>query len=110
MLVAAAQFTACEKYVLPDMSVTPDTLRFGPQADSALVHLATNVVTAPNNEGVAWISTWPDWFDEDSDLMVYVKENPGTKQRTGTLLFKSEALQRKLFVIQEGSDSGSSPE
>jgi len=100
--MALAQFTACEKYVLPDMSVTPDTLYFGPQADSTRVHLATNVVVATNNDGITWASSWPEWFDEDSDVTIYVKENASTSERTGTLLFKSEALQRKLVVFQKG--------
>ena len=110
MLVAAAQFTACEKYVLPAVSIEPDTLYFGAKADSAMIHLSTNVITSPNNENAYWITTWPDWFDEDSDVMIYVRENTGTTQRTGILYFKSEAIQRTLTVIQAAPDSGSSPE
>ena len=100
MLVAAAQFTACEKYVLPAISIEPDTLYFGAQADSAMIHLSTNVITSPNNDEAYWITTWPEWFDEDSDVMIYVRENTGTTERTGILYFKSEVLQRKLTVIQ----------
>jgi len=109
--VGVAQFTGCEKYVLPAISITPDTLRFSAKADSADIFLSTNVVTGPEEEdGVTWISAWPEWFDADSPVTIFVKENTDSKERTGILYFKSEALQKKLVVIQAGQDSGSSPE
>ena len=106
-LIAAAQFMGCEKYILPDISVAPDTLRFGAATDSAVVRLTTNVITKPEPEdGVSWISAWPDWFDESSDLTVYVQANTASTARTGILYFKSEAIQKKLIVIQEGEIPG----
>jgi hypothetical protein len=104
LLTAVAQFTGCEKYVLPAISVEPDTLRFGAKADSADVYLTTNVITKPEaDNNVNWITTWPEWFDESSPVTIYVKENTGSAARTGILYFKSEALQKKLIVIQEGA-------
>ena len=104
LLVAAAQFSGCEKYVLPAISVTPDTLRFGAKADSADIYLTTNVITKPEtDEGVNWISAWPEWFDESSTVTVYVKENTDSSERTGILYFKSEAIQKKVVVIQAGA-------
>ena len=100
LLTAIAQFTACEKYVLPAISVTPDTLYFQSAADSALVNLSTNVITKPEADDDDWISAWPDWFDADSPLTIYVKENRTYNARIGILYFKSESLQRKLVVIQ----------
>lgn len=111
VLTAAAQFAGCEKFVLPAISVTPDTLRFSAAADSADILLYTNVITKPEpEEGDEWITTWPEWFDADSPLTVFVRENTGSEARTGILYFKSEAIQKKLVVIQEGGDSGSSQE
>ena len=111
VLAAAAQFTGCEKYILPDLSVAPDTLRFSAKADSTDIFLTTNVISKTEAaEGSEWITSWPEWFDEDSDVMIYVRENTGTSERTGILYFKSEVLQRKLTVIQAAPDSGSSPE
>jgi hypothetical protein len=102
-LLAAAQFTACEKYVLPAISIDPDTLRFTAAADSAQIQLVTNVITSPStDENVTWISAWPNWFDADSPVTIYVEENASEKERSGIMYFKSEALQRKLVVIQEG--------
>ena len=101
VLVAAAQFTGCEKYVLPDLSITPDTLRFSAQADSADIYLSTNVITSPVvEEDSKWLSAWPEWFDADSPVTIYVKNNTDSTARTGIINFKSEALEKKLVVIQ----------
>ncbi len=110
VLTAAAQFTGCEKYVLPDLSIEPDTLRFNAMADSADIFLTTNVISKTEAEqGSEWITSWPEWFDESATVTIYVRENTGQAERTGILYFKSEAIEKKLVVIQAGA-SGSSPE
>ena len=108
VLAAAAQFTGCEKYIRPDLSVAPDTLRFSAKADSTDIFLTTNVISKTEAaEGSEWITSWPEWFDESSTVTIYVRENTGQAERTGILYFKSEAIEKKLVVIQE---SGASPE
>ncbi len=110
VLAAAAQFTGCEKYVLPDLSIAPDTLRFNAMADSADIFLTTNVIAKTEAEqGSEWITSWPEWFEENATVTIYVRQNTGQTERTGILYFKSEAIEKKLVVIQAG-DSGSSPE
>ena len=110
VLAAAAQFTGCEKYVLPDLSIELDTLRFNAMADSADIFLTTNVISKTEAEqGSEWITSWPEWFDESATVTIYVRENTGQAERTGILYFKSEAIEKKLVVIQAGA-SGSSPE
>lgn len=110
VLAAAAQFTGCEKYILPDLSIAPDTLRFNAMADSADIFLTTNVISKTEAEqGSEWITSWPEWFEENATVTIYVRQNTGQAERTGILYFKSEAIEKKLVVIQAG-DSGSSPE
>lgn len=110
VMAAAAQFTGCEKYILPDLSIAPDTLRFNAMADSADIFLTTNVISKTEAEqGSEWITSWPEWFEESATVTIYVRQNTGQAERTGILYFKSEAIEKKLVVIQAG-DSGSSPE
>ena len=110
VLATIAQFMGCEKYVLPDLSIEPDTLRFNAMADSADIFLTTNVISKTEAEqGSEWITSWPEWFDESATVTIYVRENTGQAERTGILYFKSEAIEKKLVVIQAGT-SGSSPE
>ena len=102
VVVAIAQFTGCEKYVLPAISITPDTLRFSALADSADVWLSTNVICKPEVEASFWLTVWPEWFDESSTMTVFVRENTDSLSRTGIIYITSEALQKKIVVIQEG--------
>ena len=103
LLAFAAQFTACEKYVLPEMSVSPDTLWFGAAPDSQRVFVTTNVITTirPGLDA-EWITTNPDWFDGSCHVMIGVSENEGESARTAVLPVHSEIIQRNLVVIQEG--------
>ena len=101
--VAAAQFSGCEKYVLPEVDLSQDTLWFSAAADSQAIHVTTNVVTTaqPASADQRWIATDPVWFDETCDVMVKVKENTG-EARTATIPVKSETILKNLVVIQEG--------
>ncbi len=95
---------SCEKYVLPDVRLSADTLWFGAKADSLMLHVETNVITTAKSENQGlWLSANPDWMEESCDVTVYVEENSATSTRQGTLDFKSEAIQRTLVVIQEGA-------
>lgn len=104
LALLAAQFTACEKYVLPEVNVSPDTLWFGAAADSQRLIVRTNVITTAETDGDdRWIWADPYWFDGDCTLVVHVRENPDSLPRTGTLPIKSEAILRHVTVIQEGN-------
>ena len=101
--LAAAQFSGCEKYVLPKIELSQDTLRFTAALDSQVVHITTNVVTTaqPALTDQRWVKTDPVWFDETSDVKVVVQENTGSS-RTTTIPVKSESILKNLVVIQEG--------
>ena len=102
MLLFAAQFTSCEKYVLPDLSFTPDTLWFSAQADSQRVELTTNVITtAEPEDNVYWLYADPQWTDESTTVFIHVQQNLTTRQRSAQIIFKSESLQHNLMVFQE---------
>ncbi len=95
---------SCEKYVLPDVQLSVDTLWFGAKADSLIIGVTTNVITTAKSENQGyWLMADPDWFEESCDVIVYVGQNSTKSTRTGTLDFKSEAIQRTLVVIQEGA-------
>ena len=99
--IFAAQFQACEKFLLPEVLLGQDTLFFKAEADSQAVRITTNVITTADPEQL-WISTDPVWFDQSSSVMVSVTENPDTTRRIGTIPIKSEAIQKTLTIIQEG--------
>ena len=101
----AAQFVSCEKYVLPELQVSPDTLRFGAAADSQKIIVNTNVnaIIATESED-SWVFADPDFIEETCEVTVYVLENDSYKARSLTLPVKAEALERKLYIIQAGKE------
>lgn len=99
---AAAQFSGCEKYILPEIELSRDTLLFSAAHDSITVHVTTNVITTAEaqDDGIYWIDTDPPWFDESSVLVVTVKENTTGEERTGVIPVKSESITKNIVVIQ----------
>ena len=100
----AAQFAGCEKYVLPELTISSDTLWFSAAADSQLIVVHTNVITTLYPEAKdGWLSANPEWLNESHDVYIRVRENPDPKQRVATIPVKSEAIHRNLVVIQEAA-------
>lgn len=104
LAVFAAQFTACEKYVLPEVTLSSDTLRFSAAADSQALHVTTNVITTIYPEsGDRWVYASPNWFEQSQTVFIHVYDNPSSESRTAVVPVKSEAIQRNLVIIQEGA-------
>lgn len=104
-LLFASQFLSCEKYVLPELSISPDTLWFSAAADSQVVLLVTNVITTAEPENAGWLHADPAWMDENTAVTIHVWENETTRSRSAVIPFKSESLQHNLIVMQEGKPS-----
>ncbi len=98
-------FSGCEKYILPDIQLSVDTLRFSAKEDSLTFFVQTNVITtAKADDSDSWLEANPPWFDADTLVVVYVTENKSSSTRTATLPIKSEAILKNLTVIQAGAE------
>ena len=102
VFLIASQMISCEKFILPELTVTPDTLRFGAAADSSLVKIHSNVIWS-NNDNPDWISVSVDWGDTDAETFVSVAENTSTQARQAQVSIKSETIQRYIVVEQAGA-------
>lgn len=102
VLLTAGQMVSCEKYVLPELTVSPDTLRFGAAADSALVKVHSNVIWS-NKDNPDWIKVSVDWGDTDAETFVSVAENTSSEARQAKVSIKSETIQRYIVVEQTGA-------
>lgn len=110
LALLAAQFSACEKYVLPELAISPDTLCFTAEEGTRSLVVTTNVITTlyPDMEDT-WVRVNPEWIEDGCTVSVWVAENPDTQQRIATIPVKSEAIKRNLVVIQEGSTPVNEP-
>ena len=101
-VLAVSQMVSCEKYVLPELTVSPDTLRFGAGADSALVKVHSNVIWS-NKDNPDWIRVSVNWGDTDDETFVFVTENTASEARQAKVSIKSETIQRFIVVEQAGA-------
>lgn len=102
VLLIASQMISCEKYVLPELTVSPDTLRFSAAADSSIVKIHSNVIWS-NKDNPDWIGVSVDWGDADAETFVSVTENTSTQVRQAQVSIKSETIQRYIVVEQAGA-------
>ena len=104
LTVIAAQFTSCEKYVLPEVSVSPDTLFFDCKGATKSVSLTSNVawkIELDHDEQEALNLSNSGGY-ESCTIDVTVAENL-SKARTFVLTVQTEAFDRDLTIIQEGN-------
>ena len=103
------QFASCEKYILPEIKATPDTLRFTSAAGSQTSLVTSNVkcsvsISKTEEEEVgSWLTCDKmDYKGKCEELFTLtVTENGSGKTRTGNVLISSEAFDKKIVVIQD---------
>lgn len=109
------QFSSCEKYILPQITATPDTLLFTPAAGSLSSSVSANVKctvslkTATNEDeedgepGNEWMSCDGMEFEGKGSALftITVTENVSGKRRNGAVVISSEAFEKKIIVIQD---------
>lgn len=102
VFLIASQMISCEKFILPELTVSPDTLRFSAAADSSIVKIHSNVIWS-SKDNPDWIRVSVDWGDADAETFVSVTENTSTQARQAQVSIKSETIQRYIFVEQAGA-------
>lgn len=102
VFLIASQMISCEKFILPELTVSPDTLRFSAAADSSIVKIHSNVIWS-NKDNPDWIRVSVDWGDTDAETFVAVTENTSPEARQAKVSIKSETIQRYIVVEQAGA-------
>ena len=102
--VLGFQFTACEKYVLPELNISPDTLRFGAAGDSLISVVNSNVIwtAKPEEKYIDWLEAVPDYWEGPGELMIRTQDNDSVAPRSAVIIVKSESITKKLVIEQAG--------
>ena len=95
----------CEKYVLPAMHLSSDTLTFRAAGGELPLTVSSNVLWYVDN-----ISS-DDWYhfsveieDLGCDLTVTADENTSVQNRKASVTIRTETIFRTLVLIQEGAE------
>ena len=95
------QFWGCEQYVLPEINLTPDTLRFTAAGGVLPVEVEANVQwkLSIGNEGSGWVTAGA--ASGNGDLTVGIETTANSDdERKCTVTVTSETIRKRLTVIQ----------
>jgi hypothetical protein len=102
--------SACEKYVLPELSFEPDTLFFTAAGGTQTLSLNSKVeweaeINRSEDTWVEWITFTPTFSDGDCDVQGTLADNTAGPLRSLSFDIKSETLKHTLTIIQEGGSA-----
>ncbi|MBQ6436863.1 MAG: BACON domain-containing protein [Bacteroidales bacterium] len=95
------QFWGCEQYVLPEISLNPDTLRFTAAGGVLPVQVQANVKwqLSVSDEGTGWLTAGAE--SGNGNLTVGIEAGANADdERTCTVIVRSETIRKQLTVIQ----------
>lgn len=111
-LTAAISVSSCNKYVLPEISIAPDSLFFSADSQSATILINSNVIwdfSFDNEEDKA-----PQWLNFDplyggdtlqiQKVTVTIQRNESDQPRVIKAGVKSETLNKMLYIHQEARE------
>lgn len=104
LFAAIAQFSSCEKYILPAIQLEKDTVLFTPSAQQETLIVQSNVfwkMVVPSQD---WMIISPEVSSgsESDTLHIAVTDNESGERRTAIVAVRSETLNKRLVIIQEG--------
>lgn len=109
-LFALVNISSCEKYVLPELTISCDTLLFSAAGGSQELAIESNVAWRALFEDCEWAEALPDVGEGNATIEVKCSPNDEEEPRTVTLGVKSETIHRSCIIIQESSGETTSPE
>ena len=95
------QFWGCEQYVLPEITLNPDTLRFTAAGGVLPVQVEANVKwkLSIGSEGSGWLTAGADSGSGSLTVGIETTAN-ADDERKATVTVSSETIRKRLVVIQ----------
>ena len=95
------QFWGCEQYVLPEITLTPDTLRFTAAGGVLPVEVEANVnwKLTIGSEGSGWLSAGATAGNGNLTVGIETTANVDD-ERKATVTVSSETIRKRLAAIQ----------
>ncbi|MCK9626273.1 MAG: BACON domain-containing protein [Bacteroidales bacterium] len=98
-IIIVAQFSSCEKYVLPSLSLSQDTLTFSPEAQDSELIIETNVIWSADNTS-NWIILNPSEGELSDTITISVTKNDTGNKRSYKISFNTETIKKSVVIIQ----------
>ena len=107
IIAAAAGAASCEKYVLPELSLSQDTLLVNKSEQQLSLTVNSNVQWAFDIDGdkEEWVSLDPEWAEVGRKVTISIEENATGKMRSATVPISSQTISKKLLIVQSADEN-----
>ena len=106
VVFASAGLSSCEKYILPSITLSQDTIFVNKAAQELSLVVNANVGWSVDlaSANVTWLDFTPASGDGTATVKVIVEENASGHLRSAIVPVKTSTLERKLHVVQSADD------
>ena len=106
IIAAAAGAASCEKYVLPEISLSQDTILVNKAAQELSLTVNSNVQWEFDVAGVGidWVIFDPEWGELGRKVTVSIEENTSGSVRRATVPFQSQTISKQLIIVQSADE------
>lgn len=110
LAAAAAGAASCEKYVLPMLSLSQDTILVNKSAQQLSLVVNSNVQWEFDvaSAKIDWVYFDPEWGETGRKVIITIEENTSGAVRKATVPVQSQTIQKHLLIVQSGD--GNIPE
>ena len=107
IIAVAAGAASCEKYVLPELSLSQDTLLVNKSEQQLSLTVNSNVQWAFDVDGdkEEWVSFDPEWAEVGRKVTISIEENATGKMRSATVPISSQTISKKLLIVQSADEN-----
>ena len=107
LAAAAAGAASCEKYVLPELSLSQDTLLVNKSAQQLSLTVNSNVQWEFDvaSAQVEWVIFDPEWGEVGRKVTISVEENTSGAIRKAAIPVQSQTIQKQLLIVQSADEN-----
>ena len=106
VISASAGLSSCEKYILPTLTLSQDTLLVNKNAQELSLVVNTEVNWSFDLSGASapWLTVTPATGRGTYTVKIQIEENGAGYDRSATIPVKTSTLERKLHIVQSADD------
>ena len=107
LAAAAAGAASCEKYVLPELSLSQDTLLVNKSAQQLSLTVNSNVQWEFDvaSAQVEWVIFDPEWGEVGRKVTISIEENTSGAVRKAAIPVQSQTIQKQLLIVQSADEN-----
>ncbi|MBR5735925.1 MAG: BACON domain-containing protein [Bacteroidales bacterium] len=102
VIVAASGVTSCEKYFLPSLVLSQDTILVNkaPQELSLVINSNVEWSVELGEVNAKWLDVTPDYGEATATVKITISGNDSGEKRSVNVPIRSETLERDLLIVQ----------